>query len=90
MRPRVFSPTGARIRLPGIGDTDAASQAVGGAHGDGAHDPLADLLLHLKGQAVVDLERVIHLGHGAAGKLHVDHGTDDLGDLSGTHLDVLI
>ncbi len=76
--------------LPGVEHADTAGQAVGRTHGDGAHDAVADLLLHLERQAVVDLERMEHLRHGATGKFHVYHGADDLRDLSGTHLDVLI
>ena len=50
MRPSVLGPTGHRNRLAGVGDADAAVQAFGGAHGDRAHDAVAELLLHLEGQ----------------------------------------
>ena len=57
-----------RDRRPGIVDTDPALQAVGGTHRDGAHHPVPDLLLDLEGQAVLDLERVVDLGHGRRAK----------------------
>ena len=72
-------------RLPGVVDADAALQAVRRAHRDGAHHAVADLLLHLEGETVLDVQRVVHLGHGVAGELHVHHRADDFYDASGAH-----
>ena len=36
--------------LAGVDDLDAAGQAVGGVHGDGAHAVVAEVLLHLGDQ----------------------------------------
>jgi len=64
----------------------AALQAVGGTHGDGTRDTVTELLLNLEGQTDgIDMQRLIDLRHLAAGKLHVDDGADDLGDVTGTH-----
>ena len=69
------------------GDIDAALQAVGGAHGDRPHHAVAELLLHLEGQAGgFDRERFVDLGHLTAWELHVDHGTDDFHHVTGTHI----
>ena len=86
MRPRVFGPTGTEIGAPVLSTPDPALQAVGGAHRDGAHHPVADLLLHFQGQAVLDLERVIDLGHRRARKLRVHDGPDDFDDVSVAHV----
>ena len=64
---------------------DAALQAVGRAHRDGTHHPVADLLLHFQRQAVLDLERVVDLGHRRPRKLRVHDGSDDLDDVSVAH-----
>ena len=75
-----------RDRRAGIGHGEAALQPVGRAHGDGAHDPVAELLLHLEREvAVRELERVVDPGHAHARKLHVHHGADDLYNFSGAH-----
>jgi vacuolar-type H+-ATPase catalytic subunit A/Vma1 len=74
----------------GVGHANAAGQSIGRTHGDGANHAVSDLLLHLEGEAALDLECVVHVGDGVAGKFHVDHSANDLGDLSGTHRDVLI
>ena len=74
-----------RDRRPGVVDPHTALQAVGGAHRDGAHHPVPDLLLHLQGQAVLDLERVVDLGHRRARKLRVHDGPDDFDDVSRAH-----
>src|SRR5690606_23402949 len=74
-------------RLAGVVHRQAALEAFGGAQRDRTHDAVAELLLHFQGQAAaVDDQRVIHLGHGVAGKFHVDNGADDLYDTSATHL----
>ena len=79
MRPSVFSPTGTEMGAP-VFSTDAALQTVTGAHGDGAHHAVSDLLLHLEGQAALDLQRVVHLGHRTTRKFHVHDGADDFND----------
>ena len=37
-----------RDRHAGVDDVDAAREAVGGVHGDGAHAVVAEMLLHLR------------------------------------------
>src|SRR5690606_1875288 len=65
----------------GVGDGEAAAQPLARAHGDRAHDAVAELLLNLEGQvAVLELERVVDLGDGLAGELDVHHRADDLDD----------
>ena len=72
-------------RITGVVDPDATLQSIGRPHRDGAHHPIANLLLDLEGQAVLDLERIVNLGHQVAGELNVHHRTDDRDNLSGTH-----
>ena len=73
-------------RLAGIGNGQAPLQALRGAHGDGAHDAVAELLLHLQRQVGLgDFQRVIHLGNGVPRELHVHHCADDLHDFSTAH-----
>jgi hypothetical protein len=43
-------------RLAGVLDAEAALEALAGAHRDAAHDAVAELLLDLEGQPVVDLK----------------------------------
>ena len=78
-----------RDRRPGVVDPDPALQAVGRAHRDGAHHPVPDLLLDLERQAVLDLERVVDLGHRVARELHVNDGPDDFDDVSRAHAWIL-
>ena len=99
MRPSVPSPTGHRDRTAGVAHLDAAREAVGGVHGDGAHAVVAEVLLHLEhergGLAValeVDLERVVDLRQVLVGEgdLHDDtldllHGPGVLGLGCGFH-----
>ena len=44
--------------------------------------PVPDLLLHLQGETVLDLERIVDLGHRGARKLHVHDGADDFNDVA--------
>jgi hypothetical protein len=86
MRPRVALPTGHRDGLAGVADHHAAAQAVGGAQRDGAHDAVAELLLHFQRQlGAVHLQGVIDFGHLFALELDVHHGADALYDRSLTH-----
>jgi hypothetical protein len=74
-------------RCTGVLHRQAAGEALGGAHGNGAHDTVTELLLHFEGQVFFrDLQGVINLRHGIAGKLHVDNRADDLYDSSATHV----
>src|SRR6516162_2600432 len=62
---------------------ESAPQSLGGAHGDSAHDAIAELLLHLEREVdILQLQRLIDLRNRLARKLDVDDGADDLGDLS--------
>ncbi len=70
----------------------AAPQAVGRAHRDRAHDAVAELLLHLEGQALLDQlvgrigledQRVIDLRHLVARELDVHDCANALNDGSG-------
>ena len=86
MRPRVPAPTGTEIALAGARHVEPAAQAFGRAHRDGAHDAVAQLLLHLEGQVhIIELERVIDLGDLIAREFHVDDRADDLYDFSAGH-----
>ena len=49
-RPMTASPTGMEIGRAGIGDFVAALESLGGAHGDGAHPVVAEMLLHFERQ----------------------------------------
>jgi hypothetical protein len=67
----------------GVLDHHAATQAVRRTQRDGAHDAVAELLLHLERQRrAVHLQRVVDLGQLVTGELHVDHGADALNDLA--------
>ena len=71
-------------RLAGVGDLEAADEAFGGVHGDGAHGALAEVLGDLEHEplaVVVGLERVEDLGQVVL-ELDVDDGADDLGNLA--------
>ena len=50
MRPSVAVPTGTEIGAPVLLHLHAAAQAVGRAERDGAHDAVAELLLHFERQ----------------------------------------
>ena len=70
------------------GHGHATLQAVGGVHGDGAHRVLTDMLLTFKDElgavGTGDQQGVMDLGQVAltAVEEDIDHGTDDLGDVS--------
>ena len=71
----------------GVGHLHAAGHAVGGAHGHRAHLVLADVLLHLGGEAdghgarrVLEGEGVVDLGQVLRLELDVEHRADDLDD----------
>src|SRR5690554_768334 len=67
----------------GVGDVHATLEALGGAHGDGAHHAVAQLLLGLEhGLDIRDLQRVVDLGNIVPRKLYVNHRADDLYDTS--------
>ena len=86
MRPSVPAPTGTDDALAGALDRESAAQAFRRAHGDGAHDAVAELLLHLEGQVhVIEFERVVDLGNLIARKFHVDDRADDLHDFAAGH-----
>ena len=74
--------------LAGVLHGEPAAQTFGSAHGDGAHDAVAQLLLHFEGQVhIVELERVIDLGDLIARKFHIDDRADDLHDFAAAHFD---
>ena len=58
MRPSVPLPTGTEIGWPVFAHLHAAPQAVGGAQRDAAHDAVAELLLDLEREALLD-QRVV-------------------------------
>ena len=87
MRPSVSMPTGTMIGALVLTHVHAATQAVGAAQRDGAHDAVAELLLHFEGQAdLVELQRVVDLGDLVARKLHVDDRADALNNGSFAHI----
>ena len=69
---------GHRDRLAGVGDLDAADQAVGGLHRDGAHQVVTEVLRDLEGQ---------RLGHLLVGDLGVQ-GVEQLRHRTTRELDV--
>jgi hypothetical protein len=86
-RPRVPVPTGTEI-MPGVDDRHAAGEAVGGVHGDGAHDVVAQVLGDFQDEVarlvadgrVADTFSAVRWGQLALGELHVEHGAQHLGD----------
>ncbi len=69
----------------------AANHTVGGLHGDTAHAPFAEVLLHFEndvdrrrdGEAVADdAKRLVDGRHRRLDELHVDGGAGDLNDVS--------
>jgi hypothetical protein len=86
MRPRVPDADRHRDRVAGVDRDQVAAQAVGRAERDGAHDAVAELLLHLEGDlGVLHLQRVVGLRHVLAGELDVDDRADDLNNLALAH-----
>ena len=74
---------GHRDRRAGRLHGEAALQAFGCAHRDGAHDAVAELLLHLEREVLVhELQCLVDLRDALARKFHVDHRADDLHDLA--------
>ncbi len=72
-----------RDRRAGGVHRQAALQAFGGTHGDGAHHAVAELLLHFERQVDVrQLQRLVDVRNRLARKLDVDDGADDLGNLA--------
>jgi hypothetical protein len=70
-------------RVTGVGHQHAAAQAVGRTERDGAHDAVAELLLHLERQrGAFHLQRVVDPGHLVAREFDIDHGADALNDLA--------
>jgi peptide chain release factor 1 len=78
-----------RDRTAGGGDLHAAAQAVGGAERDAAHYAVAELLLDLEGQILLDQrivrildqqERVVDARHAVAVELDVGDRADALDD----------
>jgi hypothetical protein len=96
----VHDPTDGRVTYrngnPGTGIVDfhAAAQAVGGAHGNRAHDAVAQLLLdfehqigfaHVRLFSLVELKRVVDMRHGVTRELDVHDGADTLNYVSLIH-----
>ena len=72
--------------LAGARDVEAAAQTLGRTHGDGAHDAVTQLLLHLEGEVhIIEFERVIDLRDLIAWKFHIDDRADDLHDFAAGH-----
>ena len=79
-------PTGTVIGAPVDLHGEAALQALGGAHRDGAHDAVAELLLHLEREVHVrELQRLVDLRDRLARELDVDDRADDLRNLARCH-----
>src|SRR5690606_11993248 len=76
--PERLLPDRYRDVLARIADAHATLQAFAGTHGDGAYDPVAELLLYLERDAgFIDHQRVVNLGDRVAWKLHVNHAAED-------------
>ena len=72
-------------RAAGVGDFLTADQTLGRVHRDGANGRLAEMLRDFEHQTVVAVsgfDRVQNRGQ-MAFELHVDDGTDDLGNAAG-------
>src|SRR5690606_38179504 len=75
----------------GVGHRETPGQALGGTHGDAAHHAVTQLLLDFEGEALVGHGQcIIDIRHLITGKLHVDHGADDLNNTSATHFRFLL
>ena len=86
MRPSVGGAHGHADRAAGGFHGEAALETFGGAHGDRAHDAVAELLLHFEREIdVLELQRFIDFRNRLARELHVDDGADDLGNLACGH-----
>src|SRR5690606_26775805 len=84
--PQGLGPDRHRDRFARVTDLDAALQALARAHGDGAHDAVAELLLDLEGEiAVGELQGVVHLRQRITRELDVDDRADDLNYCARTH-----
>ena len=78
-------------RSASVQHVHAALESFGAAHCDGADQSFAKVLLRfqlkvhaLAGYLEVDLQRVVDFRqYSAGGKVHVEHGTDDLDDFAG-------
>ena len=82
----------------GVIDLHSAAQTIGGAHGDGAYDAVAQLLLYLEDQfgfttvvflALVEQKCVIDIRHRITRELNVHYGSDTLNNVSLTHRHIL-
>ncbi len=84
MRPRVALPTGTVIGCAGIGHVHAALEAVGGAHRNGTHHAVAQLLLELPASVPVSssFNASYTFGNLVAREFHVHHGADELNDFA--------
>ena len=68
MRPRVALPTGTEIGAPVACHRQPALQTFRGAHGDGANDAVAELLLHFEREIhVLQLQSLVDLRDGSRG-----------------------
>ena len=93
MRPSVFSPTGTLMPAPVSMASWPRNEPLGGVHGDAANGVLTQVLRDLHHQVpllivdrlVGDLDGVVDRRQGAVGKLHVDHGPQDLSNLAHVH-----
>jgi hypothetical protein len=64
----------------------SAPQAVGAPERDRAHDPVAQLLLHLERQSdFIHLQRIVDIRHLLAREFDIDDGADALDDGSLVH-----
>src|ERR1039458_1094677 len=80
-------------RRAGVGDLVAALETFGGAHGDGAHPVVAEVLLHFEGQLglavsghfIFEGQRVVNCGK-LSRELDVHNGADDLNDFAFAHV----
>ena len=81
------------IGPPESHDFVAALETLGGAHGDGAHPVVAEMLLHFErqlglgaaGQDIFGGQRVVNGGQ-RFGKFHVHDRADDLNDFAFVHI----
>ena len=85
------SPTGMEMGLPVVDDFEAALEAFGGGHGDGADPVIAEVLLDFEGEfggvtldgviqrkGVIDRRQLVR-------ELDIDDGADDLNDFAFIH-----
>src|SRR5699024_1509738 len=74
-------------RLPCVHDFAAAHDTIGRTQADCTHEAIAEVLSNFQRQGFfrtlkrgLNRQRIVHIGHGIGGELHLPHGSHDAGD----------